>query len=377
MSQISEAVRHWVSQRTGMPVPEGALPLQALTDSLHRIESNLLTLRDKSAYDVLFYSARKEFFDVSDIESLSAGLVRSVTFCGEETQLSSLGRRFDLIIACTHLMREHIAHLIMRTLSLAPLVVAWTWDNHHKPFWNLCYNTLADIVLPGHKFCADALKSPRYLLGRNMPLCTGQWSRSLAGELLASEDFMSRSDSLYGGYILWPEFPRKEQLVALRQGIPDNHLTLLNHENRDRYFGLPADVRFRDWASHKVSLNIALSEDLSLRVFDALLAGQIPIVAGRCHDLDAVIPPDQQELLPVLRATEISVPSVTAAWQEGLRRFAGAGAEGVRHRYEFARDHHHITSRIHQIVAYVAGLGRRLHEVDVCIDDKGLGLLIV
>jgi hypothetical protein len=376
MSQINEAVNRWIAQRTGMPISGGALSLQAVTDSLHRIERNLLTLTDKSAYDVLFYSPRKEFFDSSEIESLSAGFVRSVTFCGEETQLSSLGRRFDLIIACTHLLREHFAHLIMRTLSLAPLLVAWTWDNHHQPFSNLCYTTLADIVLPGHKFCADILKSPRYLLGRHIPLCTAQWPLSVAGKLLASENFSSRSDALYGGYILYHEFHRKEQLAVLREGVPGNHLTLLDDKDRDQYFGLPADVRFRDWASHKVSLAITLSHDLSLRVFDALLAGQIPIVAGTCHDLDAVISPHQQELLPVLRAPDISVRSVTAAWQEGVVRFDAAGQEGVRRRHEFARDHHHITSRIQQIATFVAGLAGRFDEVDLSIDARGLGLVI-
>src|ERR1041384_614508 len=124
MTALEESVRRWISAHTGVALTP-PLPLATLTDSVARIRGNFEALAGKQDLDVLFYSPRKEYFDVGDIESFTAKGVRSVTFCGDLGALSRIDRRFDLIIACMHVMREHIALLTMRARALAPLVVAW------------------------------------------------------------------------------------------------------------------------------------------------------------------------------------------------------------------------------------------------------------
>lgn len=341
---------------------------------LGRVRSALDALASRESFDVLFFSLRPEYFDASDIETLSTGVVRSVTFCGAEADLWNMNRKFDVAIACTHVMNDHLSQMTMRAMDIAPLLVAWTWDNHHLPFHNLCVNSLADIVLPAHQFCSDMLKAPHYLLGKSFPLCTAQWSRELAETLLKQNTEQRRSDALYGGYVLWEGGGRTEQLLALQREIPGNKLSLMNENDRRAYFDLSPEMRFRDWASHKVSIQIPYAGDLSLRVFDALLAGQIPIVPGTCRDLDAVVPRSIQDALPILRIDDVSVPTVMQAWQEGLKCFDTMGRDGVLLRHAFARDHHHITSRVKQIVSYLADL-RKGFDVDVRINNTGIGLV--
>ena len=136
---------------------------------------------------------------------------------------------------------------------------------------------------------------------------------------------------------------------------------------------IPED-RFCDWSSYKVSIQIPFAEDLSLRVFDALLTGQIPIVPESCHDLDRVIPRDIQEKLPILRIKEVSVVAVTEAWKLGIRHFDSMGADGIRKRHEFALNNHHITLRVQQIVKYISELKSDLN-VELRTNNDGIGLV--
>lgn len=296
---------------------------------LSRVRRALDALASRESFDVLCFSLRPEYSDASDIETLSTGVVRSVTVCGAEADLSKLGWTFDVAIACTHLMNAPLSHMTIRAMDIAPLLVAWTWDNHHVPFHNLCVNSLADIVLPAHQFCSDMLKAPPYVLGTSCPLCTAQWSRELAETLLKQNTEQRRSDALDGGYVRWDSGGRNQQLLALQRGIPGNTLSRMDENDRGAYFELSPGMRFLDWVSYKVSI-------------------QIPY--------------------------DVSVPAVMHASQEGLNRFNALGRDGVLLRHACAKDHHHITSRVKQSVSYVADR-RKGFDVDVRINNTEVGLV--
>jgi hypothetical protein len=288
--------------------------------------------------------------------------------------VARIDKKYDIAIICTHIMAEHLAQHIIRLRRMASIVVLWTWDNHHHYYENLSYNSLADIVLPGHGFCASAIRSPHYLLGQQVPLCTAQWPTALVAEILQEQSAVERSSSLYGGFVMWPDTSRNDQLLELQREIPNNRLALINVEDRSKYFGASPEDQIRDWAGHKVSLNLPYAEDLSLRVFDSLLTGVIPIVSRDCRDLDSVIPVELQKSLPVLRLDEISVAAVTEVYREGVARFDQAGQEGVLRRHVYARDHHHVSARVKQIVSYITDLNMS-HDMEISIDDTGIGLI--
>src|SRR5688572_18155 len=196
MVSIRSTLTGWLSQYSSTQTAPSIVQTDYFENQLSRIRAALETLEGREAFDVLFFSHRKEYFDTSDIRDESENLINSLTFCDSEAELMNLDRNFHIAIACTHIHRDHLSQLIMRARGLASLIVAWTWDNHHRPFENLCSNSLVDIVVPAHNFCSDELKSPHYVLGKSLPLCTAQWSRSMAQRLLMDALNMPRSEAL-------------------------------------------------------------------------------------------------------------------------------------------------------------------------------------
>jgi hypothetical protein len=162
-------------------------------------------------------------------------------------------------------------------------------------------------------------------------------------------------------------------LRALKTGIPGNALRLMEPNDRDPYFKLSAEERFQDWAKFKVSIAVPVSDDLPLRVFDALIAGQIPIVPTSCKDLDSAIPTDVQSKLPVIRVGDVSPEAVEAGWRSALKRFDEMGMQGIIERHEYARDNHHISCRIADISEYVKALAGE--QMSLVVDDWSIGLV--
>ena len=372
--KVDRDLKLWARGQIDDSGPETRLTSKFFDNNLKRIQTILKKLGRKRTFNILFYSYRSELFDIAGMSAVSGGPVESVTFCTSEAELWSLDRKFDVAIVCTHLSDDHLPQLVMRARKLASLIISWTWDNHQNHFKNICDICLSDIVLPSHDFCADKLKSPFYLLGNSFPLCTTQWSQEESGKFLSIATGIFRSDALHGGYIMWKGVQRNKLLRALKEQVPENQINLIDVSMRDAYFAQSPEDRFREWSSHKVSIQIPYANDLSQRVFDALFAGQIPIVPDSCHDLDRVVPRDIQESLPILRIKDVSVASVITAWKLGLEHFDNTGLAGIRQRHDFALNYHHISERVLQIVRYVAGLKHNLN-VGLSINNDGIGLV--
>jgi hypothetical protein len=374
MNSIKEDIRQWMKSQPGASESVGRISDSFFTYQLNRITQPIGSLQNKESLNVLFFTHRPEYFDQKGLHVDSSTMIGSVTFCHDRQSLLSLDGTFDVAIVCTHIRDEFLAQLIIRARDLAAVIVAWAWDNHHHDFQNLCACSLADIVIPAHRFCANKLKAPSYVLADAVPLCTAQWSRESARKYLDATLHLKRKNALSGGYILWEPSDRNSRLLKLRETVPGNELNLIAENERSEYFLLTARERFLTWGSYKTSLQVPYSGDVSLRIFDALIAGQIPIVPGECHDLDSIIPPAVQQTLPILRLEDLSVSSVISATEEAVETFDRMGQEGVLARHTFASEHHHISSRIEFIVAYISELSRSLN-VHVRIDADGIGLV--
>jgi hypothetical protein len=365
----------WMQSRTSGGISDSALSTAYFNHPVQRITQALNRLHAMQAVDVLFFTHRPEYFDRTEIEAHSSPTVHSVTFCSTEAELWSIDRTFDLAICCTHLTQDHLPQLAIRSRDLAKVVVAWAWDNHHDAFHNLCNASLADIVLPAHAYCRHRLKFPHYILGRTTPLCTAQWGRRFAnGEILRSSG-LARSNSLQGGYVLWEGSARNEALLRLRAEIPNNSIELLDADQRSQYFNLSAGERLRKWRSFKTSIQVPLDRDVSLRIFDALLAGQIPIVPVSCTDLDLAVPLKDQQALPIIRIPDLSTATVENALQTAIQRYGEMGVEGMLQRHQYAAERHHAITRINDITDYILGLSSNLC-VTLSVDESGIGFEI-
>jgi hypothetical protein len=348
-------------------------------ETANRVKQALRSIKGKSQLDVLLFSMRPEYFAVDDLLDTSVSAIRSITFASSEADLQHLRSTFDLAIICSHIMSEQRAEFIIRGRRMASCLAVWTWDNHHNPYDNARSNALADLVLPGHSFCSDRILTPHAVLAQHFPLPTSQWARRMTSKLLETSITNSRSDALYGGFVLWGGSSRDGLLRSLSQDIPDNAITLLDAAKRGApgsYFLRSPEEQFSDWLGHKVSVVLPFANDLSMRVFDALIAGQVPIIPNSCFDLDVVIPPELQRELPIVRFEELSVPGIQEAWRTALLRYDELGLQGVYRRHRFACDGHHVSVRLRQIVEYLMGLAHEDISLNVKVAEESVGLLL-
>jgi tetratricopeptide (TPR) repeat protein len=267
-------------------------------------------------------------------------------------------RKADLIILLLHLLNEQWAVRKLRELNADVPIIGWFWDNHHHVFDN--HKALADldVIVPGHGFAASYLRTSNALMTPAESMCVAQWTKSEASEFFQNLGDSDRSDDLYGGFVRYEGAPKRNRLIddLVKSGFKG--VKSLEGSDIQHYFGLLPKQRFQEWASHKVSLCLPLAGDVSLRLFDALLTGQIPIVPRDVWDLDSIIPESIQAQLPVVRFDDYSVDDVTRACNAARKLFDELGYAGVTSRHRYALENHMFVSSLQRILATAQGLAQ-------------------
>jgi hypothetical protein len=208
------------------------------------------------------------------------------------------------------------------------------------------------VVVPAHRCAADYLEAPTLWA----PLCVTQWSGAELAALWAASAGAPRADRLHGRFSYYPLAHRRNRLVAaVRAAQPESDVALDYHTRP--YHALGPRERFAVWRGFKVSLHLPVAEDLSMRVFDALAAGHVPIVADAVRDLDHVIPPADQAMLPIIRFADDSVDAVRAAHEAATAAFDAGGEDAAQRRHDYVRSRHLLA---HRVAAILAGVNRML-----------------
>jgi hypothetical protein len=229
------------------------------------------------------------------------------------------------------------------------LVLLWAWDNHLGQLHNLHSALAADIVFPSHAYVSDYLSTPMALLGPHLPACSAQWHGGW-------QETDKRSDRLMAHYVDYPWAGRTRLLSELAREGAWVDARLMSPEDKRPYFGKSSSERLQEWLEHKVSLVLPVDRDLSTRFFDALYAGQIPLLAGDIADLDSVISPALREDLGIVHVPEMTLKSVQNGYARALTRFNEGGVAGVARRHRFATENHMFKQRIATALACVEDL---------------------
>ncbi|MEX2201169.1 MAG: hypothetical protein WD711_07230 [Dongiaceae bacterium] len=341
---------------------------------LRRVVEAARTVVARPAWDVLIVAQRSEGLDESELDAALKPPIRSIRLIRALADLEAIDRAFDVCLLCNRVTTDEELLKIVRQRRMAEFVAVWTWDNHHSRRRNLQIAALGDLVVPGHNFCASYLKSPHTVLGSHVPLGTNQWSRARAAALFEEFRNAPRDDALHGSFIGWRIVPDRAALVRACMDAIDGHaLRVLGSEGRRAYFARDPADRWREWSQHKVGLVLPFNNDLSTRLFDALLTGQVPILPDWCEDIDAVIPPELQQTLPIVRFGTADAAAIEAAWREGLRHYDADGAAGAERRHRFALEHHHFGVRLPAIWAQIAALAAPGARVAVEASGGGVG----
>jgi|GEM_PF-2197676 len=261
----------------------------------------------------------------------------------------------ELVILLIHLHKEHETLRKLREGGFDGPIAGWFWDNHHHVFDNYSIGKDLDVSIASHGFAQSYLRSPHQILAEPAPLCVTQWTDAESVEFFARHGMKKRSDSLYGGFVRYGIAEKRNRLIESLIAAGSDDIYFLEEDKLAPYFGMSPEERFADWTARKVSLCLPLADDLSQRLFDALLSGQIPIVPNDMHDLDGVIPSKLQHELPIVRFSRYTADAVNTAHSKALEAFARGGIVGIRRRHRFAMDHTFVP-RIRTIVSALRGM---------------------
>jgi len=269
----------------------------------------------------------------------------------------------DLVILLAHVLEDPKTVAWLREARHGRPIVAWFWDNHHHLFENQETAEAVDVIFPGHAIYGEYLRGDQSLYGGHVPLCVTQWARQDVAEWFKEHGGGNRSPELYGGFVEYVFEPaRTEFLHKVMAMLPQHALTILSETNLKSYFGRAEKDRFAEWCRYQTSLILPLRNDLSQRVFDALLAGLIPLVPEEIKDLDDVVPRELQESLPIIRFRMKDPASAVEAYRLAVERFAQGGEEAARARHVHALENHMFASRINLMLDRLAGFARSDHS---------------
>lgn len=328
----------------------------------HRIQRNLAFLKQKKGATVGIISKRLgKIFSKSIQRELDRFCNHGLTCILSDDEKDPRIAGADAIIMLAHVLSDEKTIGYLREINPDRLIAAWFWDNHHHLFENQEAAEAVDVVLPGHAIYGEYLRNDQSLYGGHVPLCVTQWSRQDATEWFAESGSDPRSAELYGGFVEYTFEPaRTEFLQKVMEMLPKHSLSILSEANLHAYFGRSEKARFVEWCGYQTSLVLPLRKDLSQRVFDALLAGQIPLVPEEIADLDQVVSRELQESLPIFRFRMNDPASVAAAHQKALERFASMGPAGALARHQHAVENHTFSSRINAILHTLGMTGPQL-----------------
>jgi len=281
--------------------------------------------------------------------------------CGLPVELADLstaapadfGASADKLVIYSHGIRLATAAPLHAIKKAVPdcLVVAWNFANHTAYLANALLAAAADMTFPTHVTPIDYLA--RWRCGPAVPLALFQWSRSTLSWLYQDYRGEPRSDRLSGHFSLYPVAKRRNQLIAESiETWPEADLSL---RRGWRYHELSPRDRFLTWRRAKTSLVLPVAGDLSMRFFDALAVGQVPIVPRDILDFDRVIAPADQAALPVIRLEHYDVESLRAAHAAAIAAFDRGGEAGAEARHRYVLQQHMLAHRIRDILGHVTG----------------------
>lgn len=233
------------------------------------------------------------------------------------------------------------------TLDPQAIIVLWMWDNHTAHISNLRSALAADLVFFSHSPHADYLFNPASAVVGHVPACSAQWRHDDAAQLFRETGYAPRRHSLLMNYVEY-DFAgeRNAVIAAVREQIPEAAMLSMAAGDRRRYFGKSSQERFAEWAQHKTTLILPISEDLSTRLFDALLCGLVPIVPTSISDLDAIVPDEEQQALGIVRIGSYNVNEIRRATQAALQNFDELGPDGMLARHRLVLEHHMLGNRL-------------------------------
>ncbi len=262
--------------------------------------------------------------------------------------------------------------LYVQSTGRAKILATWFWDNHHQIAESMYMALISDVYFCGHAYRSAYLRNQFSLGGGFVPMLPIAWTSREVEEAAERALLAPRLDGLYGGYNSYPQFSHRDRFIrAVQERLPDHRIFLTPSGTPTKehpYNSKPTSERIAEWMRHKVALCVSVDEDITMRMFDALLSGAIPLLAKRPADLDLVITREMQEILPIVVVDDWSIDSVAEAYKRCVERFDAGGPEGVHQRHLFVKNNHMPQHRMAQMIQTIRDYAER-DDIDALIDQ--------
>lgn len=212
------------------------------------------------------------------------------------------------------------------------IFIGWDTDNHHALYSSLFLAAYTDIYCPTH---LDNLYAISRFNNKFRPVYSGSimWTRRYIQDNVGKIYGSHRKSTPHGLHRMYSIFPfRNNVVVTLNKfydsiGFQDSDLSI--HETADDYFST--------LCTHKLHWVIPTLNDLSIRVFDILTTGGIPLVPEALRHDPALFGLDDADII-FYDANDIIDPKIIV--DHGLKLFDMNGQLGIARRFIFGLNSH-------------------------------------
>ena len=238
------------------------------------------------------------------------------------------------------------------------LFVGWVWDNHHMIAHSAIIGSTVDVLYVAHSDNMQILNRFCPFVRPPLPAAIMNWTKREAaafGAQLSCE----RPVRLSGSFLHYPKFHHRNRIVErlMTQGDGAALRMLDTSGGTAAYVAKSASDKWQEWTSSKVNLVVPTLSDLPIRIFDALLTGNVPLLP---RTIAHVFSPAEHRALadmPVLWFDYADLPDIVDLVAIACARFDGEGMLGVLRRHRYALDTHLIEDRLQTMVADLRTLG--------------------
>lgn len=222
-------------------------------------------------------------------------------------------------------------------------ICIWDFDNHHAADTSIRLLHLSDFYFSAHPHNFGVLRRLSLSFKGVLPASVIQWSKDFLLSSLQQMLSSPRSNELFGAHVYYPPFTYRNNVInKVSEVFPGVCFSDLNYHSRT------IEDRFTEWCSYKIHFIAPVSDDLPIRLFDALITGGIPIVPLSLKSLLHSLSIDYF----VVFYDEHDLDHLHIKVDEAISKFDRDGVDGMKKRINFTLENHHINSRINFLINF-------------------------
>lgn len=235
------------------------------------------------------------------------------------------------------------------------ITAAWFWDNHHLISETTRNALLTDFSFAAHYYKSHYLHDDIYGWSGFTPLCPISWSEQ---KILAFRDkyfFSERSNNLYGGYNSYSQWPHRDDWLnaVIASDIPTDIRIYPHGTVEHPYYTLSEEDKFAEWATFKTTLCSSFDANTTIRMFDSLLTGSIPILTGEIKDLKMIFTESDFAKYNLIHIEEPTIDNLKRAYDLAITIYDKLGVEGAIERSNFILNEHMPYNRVSSMVSFI------------------------